>query len=109
MNSIQQKTVPNLNYFSSSSAEALFEKLGTCVKGLTDSAARERLKECGFNEPAKKKKRIIFRQIFSKFLNPLVIVLIIIGAFSYFFGERIEAFLVLLMILLSVFLSFVQE
>ena len=35
--------------------------------------------------------------------------LVIIGGFSYFFGERISAFLVLLMILLSVVLSFVQE
>ncbi len=109
MNPNQQNSTADLNYFSSSPAEALFEKLGTSAKGLTDAVAKERLKEYGLNEPAKKMKRTVLWQFFSKFLNPLVIVLIIIGGFSLFFGEKIEAFLVLLMILMSVLLSFVQE
>ena len=96
-------------YFCQDSAEDLLAKFNTSLDGLTMPEADDRLKEYGFNEPAKKKKRTILWQIFSKFLNPLVIVLIIIGAFSLFFGEKIEAFLVLLMILMSVFLSFIQE
>lgn len=96
-------------YFCQYSAEDLLSKFNTSLEGLTMPEAEDRLKEYGFNEPAKKKKRTILWQIFSKFLNPLVIVLIIIGIFSLFFGEKIEAFLVLLMILMSVFLSFIQE
>ena len=91
------------------SAEAILRTFGTAEKGLPDAEVRERLKRYGYNEPAKKKKRTILRQLLLKFLNPLVIVLIIIGTFSYCFGERVEAFLVLLMVLLSVGLSFVQE
>ncbi|MCX5658051.1 MAG: magnesium-translocating P-type ATPase [Candidatus Omnitrophica bacterium] len=45
----------------------------------------------------------------SKFLNPLVIVLIIIAGFSLFFGEKISAILVIAMAFISVFLSFIQE
>jgi len=90
-------------------AEVLFEKLKTSEKGLSEQEARRRLDEYGFNEPAKKKKRTILRQILSKFVNPLVIVLLIIGTFSLFFGEKISALLVFSMALMSVFLAFIQE
>ncbi len=89
--------------------EILFEKLKTSTKGLSEAEAKRRLAEYGFNEPARKKKRTIFVQIVSKFANPLVVVLLIIAGFSFFFGENIEALLVLLMAVMSVFISFVQE
>ncbi len=89
--------------------EALFEKFATSQKGLTDHEARERLSVYGYNEPAKKKKRAFLFEILSRFLNPLVIVLLVIAGFSLFFGEKISALLVVLMALISVLLSFVQE
>jgi Mg2+-importing ATPase len=90
-------------------AEVLFEKLKTSEKGLSEQEARRRLEEYGLNEPAKKKKRTILVQILSKFINPLVVVLLIIAAFSMFFGEKLSALLVSLMAIMSVVLSFVQE
>jgi len=89
--------------------EVIFEKLKTSEKGLTDQEAKKRLLEYGPNEPAKKKKRTILREILSKFLNPLVIVLLIIGGFSLFFGEKISALIVSLMAVMSVALAFLQE
>jgi len=89
--------------------QVLFEELKTSPKGLQEQHAKERLVEYGFNEPAKKKKRTIVFQILSKFVNPLVIVLLIIAGFSFFFGEKISAILVSIMAFISVFLSFVQE
>ncbi|MDD5680013.1 MAG: HAD-IC family P-type ATPase, partial [Candidatus Omnitrophica bacterium] len=94
---------------ATSPTELIFQKLETLEKGLTEKEAKNRLKEYGFNEPAKKKKRTIFTQIISKFANPLVIVLLIIAVFSMFFGEKISALLVLLMAIGSVLLSFAQE
>lgn len=94
---------------ASSPLDTIFQKLKTSEKGLTEKEAKKRLAEYGFNEPARKKKRIILIEILSKFANPLVIVLLIIAIFSFFFGEKISAFLVLLMAIGSVFLSFVQE
>lgn len=91
------------------SCDLIFNKLATSPEGLSELEAQKRLQEYGFNEPAKKKKRTILVQIFSKIVNPLVIVLLVIAAFSLFFGEKIEALLVILMALLSVFLSFFQE
>lgn len=91
------------------SQEVLLEKFKTSSKGLHEQEAVRRLEEYGYNEPAKKKKRTILFQILSKFLNPLVIVLLIIAGFSLFFGEKISAILVIIMAFISVFLSFIQE
>ncbi|MDD4183491.1 MAG: cation-transporting P-type ATPase [Candidatus Omnitrophica bacterium] len=66
--------------------EELLGGLKTSREGLTDEEASKRLEEYGHNEPARKKKRTILLQLFSKFLNPLVIVLLIIAAFSFFFN-----------------------
>ena len=107
---MKEHRLQNLDFdFIHCSQENLFEKLGTSQKGLTDEEAKKRLSEYGFNEPAKKKKRTILFQILSKFLSPLVIVLLVIGIFSLFFGEKVSAILVMLMALISVLLSFVQE
>ncbi len=89
--------------------ELLFDKLKTSQRGITEQEAKKRLLEYGLNEPAKKKKRNILKEIFSKFLNPLVIVLLVIGSFSLFFGEKISALIVFLMAVMSVALAFVQE
>lgn len=91
------------------SNEAALERLATSLKGLSEGEAARRLKEYGYNETAKKRKRTILFQVLSKFFNPLVIVLLIIAGFSLFLGERISAFLVSLMASMSVFLSFIQE
>jgi len=95
--------------FSGLPAELILEKLKTSKSGLSEKEARERLIQFGFNEPAKKQKRTILTQILSKFINPLVVVLLVIAGFSLFFGEKISALLVALMALMSVFLSFIQE
>jgi len=67
------------------------------------------LEAYGYNEPARKKKRTILLQVLSKFVNPLVVVLLIIAGFSWFFGEKVSATLVILMAVMSVLVSFVQE
>jgi Mg2+-importing ATPase len=92
-----------------STVEVLFDKYKTRLNGLTDAEAEERLEEYGHNEPARKRKRTIFVQILVKFGNPLVVVLLIIAAFSLYFGEEINALFVSLMAVISVFLSFIQE
>jgi Mg2+-importing ATPase len=103
-----KQQIPDFDY-TGCSQEVLFEKFKTSAKGLTEEEVRERLDEYGYNEPAKKKKRTILLQILSKFINPLVIVLLIIAAFSLFFGEKVSATLVILMAAMSVMLSFFQE
>ena len=96
------------NHLGCSTTE-LLERLQTSPQGLSEDEAQARLQIYGSNETAKKKKRLIILQVLSKFLNPLVIVLLIIAGFSFFFGEMVSAVLVILMAAMSVFLSFIQE
>jgi Mg2+-importing ATPase len=91
------------------SQETLLEKFQTSSNGLHGHEAVKRLEEYGSNEPAKKKKRTILFQLLTKFINPLVIVLLIIAGFSLVFGEKMSALLVIIMAFISVFLSFFQE
>ena len=98
----------NLDY-SGRPIEDLLAALETSVDGLSEFEATARLAAMGPNEPARKKKRTLVFSLVSKILNPLVIVLLIISGFSYFFGEKISAALVVLMAVASVVLSFVQE
>ncbi|MBI5149204.1 MAG: magnesium-translocating P-type ATPase [Candidatus Omnitrophica bacterium] len=105
----KQNTQPWDGEIIGGSEELVLKKFQTSHKGLSDKEARERLAACGLNEPARKKKRTVFYQILSKFVNPLVVVLLIIAGFSLFFGEKISAVLVIAMAVLSVFFSFIQE
>lgn len=108
MNSPKKSQNWDFDYISAST-DSILEKFKTSQKGLTEEEAKRRLEEYGYNEPAKKKKRAILFQILAKFINPLVIVLVIIAAFSFFFGEKISAFIVSTMAAMSVLLSFIQE
>ena len=103
------KDNPSEFEYANALPEEIFEKLHTSKAGLSEEEAKKRLLEYGYNEPAKKKKRTILFIILSKFINPLVAVLVIIAVFSFLFGEKIEAFLVLFMAVMSVYLSFIQE
>ncbi|MDP2905219.1 MAG: magnesium-translocating P-type ATPase [Candidatus Omnitrophota bacterium] len=108
MNAKNKPQILNFDY-TGCLPEAAFDYFKTSLKGLTEAEARIRLEVYGYNEPARKKKRTILLQIISKFINPLVIVLLIIAGFSLFFGEKASAVLVILMAVMSVFLSFIQE
>ena len=108
MKSSPKTSNPSFDYIGTP-IEEVFSNLKTSPKGLSEKEAKKRLEYYGLNEPARRKKRTIFTQILSKFINPLVIVLIIICVFSLFYGEKISAFIVFMMIVLSVFLAFIQE
>lgn len=106
----ENKKTQNWNFdYLSCPPEELLAKLQTSPQGLSDEESRIRLEQYGYNEPAKKKKRSILFQILVRFLNPLVIVLFVIAGFSIFFGQELSAVIVILMAVMSVFLSFFQE
>jgi Mg2+-importing ATPase len=95
--------------YTGAAIEELVRHFETSVRGLSEEQAKQRLERYGHNEPAKRRKRTIFVEITSKFVNPLVVVLLVIGGFSLFFGEKISALFVIAMAMFSVCLSFIQE
>jgi len=89
--------------------EELYAYFKTAADGLSEREAEARLKKYGLNEPAKKEKKRFLVEISVRFTNPLVVLLLVIGAFSLFFGDRFSAMIIFLMAVLSVLLSYVQE
>lgn len=89
--------------------ETLFTNFLSNEKGLSEQEAKKRIHEYGHNEPSQTIKRGLLYQLCIKFLNPLVLVLLVIALFSFFFGEKISSLIVTLMAFVSVFLTFIQE
>ena len=92
-----------------SKKEVLFLRFKTSEEGLTVRQAERRLREYCLNQVSTGKRTSVALQILSKFMNPLVVVLLIIAGVSTYFGEKIDAAFVSLMAVVSVFLSFMQE
>lgn len=77
--------------------------------GLSAQNAKELLRLHGPNELPDKQNLTILKLLFSQFNNPLVFLLIIGSLISYFAGEKIDAFLILIILGLNTILGFWQE
>jgi Mg2+-importing ATPase len=88
--------------------DELFAALHASPGGLTSDDARRRLGEVGPNEPARAPRTAGLVQVFRLLANPLVITLLIASAASAILGEPVNASIIVLMVVLSVVLNFVQ-
>jgi Mg2+-importing ATPase len=87
----------------------LYRRLQTSPQGLSTEEARKRLESYGPNVLARRKKRTAFMAFALLFRNPLVVILMAAGLVSGFLGERINAAIIFVMVLVSVCLNFYQE
>jgi Mg2+-importing ATPase len=87
----------------------VLQQLGTGKDGLSESEARERLKQYGPNEVAKEKRKSVLIRLLSNFKNPLVILLLVLGSISYLTGDMRATTMIFIMVLLGVVLRFFQE
>jgi Mg2+-importing ATPase len=76
--------------------------------GLSTAQAQQQFNEAGPNEPVSSHRRSGFGQILLLFLNPLAIILLVASAISAAVGEMINASIIVLMVLMSAALNFVQ-
>lgn len=96
-------------HFASAPLYTIFDALFSRNTGISDAAAAQRLKKYGTNEIEVSRDILFILDLAKRFLNPLVILLIIIASFSYFFGDRVSTVVVGAMVAMSVGLSFFQE
>jgi Mg2+-importing ATPase len=89
--------------------EDLFTALETSQSGLSSSEVEKRLDIYGYNELAKSKKRTAVVKFLANFKSPLIIILLIAGLISSFFGEIVNAIIIFTMVILSILLLFYQE
>lgn len=87
----------------------LLAHLDTSVSGLTSKEAKKRLEIYGYNELAKRKERAAAVKFLLHFNSPLVIILLLAGLISVFFGEIINAAIIFSIVIISVVLLFYQE
>lgn len=76
--------------------------------GLTSSEARLRFSKFGPNEPISSHRTSSVFQILLLFINPLAIILLVASAISVALGEIISASIIVVMVLLSAALNFIQ-
>ena len=86
-----------------------FIRLKTRESGLKNAEVIHRRLVFGYNETNKKDRYKLLKSFFSKLASPLVIALIIVAGVSWYFGQTINAIIVLAMALIGVVLSFIQE
>lgn len=90
--------------------KAIFSLFIMKERGLTESEASDRLRRYGYNEIREMHKvsaiKILLRQIKSNFIVYLLTVAVIL---SFIAGKNITAYVILFVIILVVFIGFVQE
>lgn len=92
------------------SLSAVGQKLNTDLKkGLTPAEAAARLARYGPNEIVGREGEPLWRKFLAQFQDFLVIILLAAGALSFAIGERTDAALILLIVVLNAVLGVIQE
>ena len=88
---------------------AILESLGATVRGLSRAEVDTRRRQYGLNQPLAHRRRPLWLQFLARFLNPLVLILLFASALSAATGNITSFVIVIVMVVLSVSLDFVQE
>ncbi|MBD3249824.1 calcium-translocating P-type ATPase, SERCA-type [Candidatus Woesearchaeota archaeon] len=97
-----------VEYYTLGISEAI-ESLKSSEKGLTEKEAKQRLKKYGINE-LEKRRNISPIQIFIRqFASFIVIILLIAIVISLLLGERLDAIVISIIVVLNGLFGFVQE
>jgi Mg2+-importing ATPase len=88
---------------------AVLERFGSQPGGLTSAEAARRLEIDGPNVVAKGRRRSVPVQLLVRFGNPLVLLLLGAATIAGATGDKRSFFVIVVMVLLSVVLDFVQE
>ena len=96
----------SLSVLAAKKIDDVFTALKTSAKGLTQTQATERLKLYGANEFAGKKKLRPVLIFFSKFRNPLLLLLLAAAIVSGVLGSHVEAAIIVAIVLGSAFIDF---
>jgi P-type Mg2+ transporter len=79
------------------------------LPGLTSEEARRRLAEYGPNEPVRRRHFSTVAQLVHLFANPLVIILLAASAISASLGQRVDALIIVTIVVLSISINFWQS
>jgi Mg2+-importing ATPase len=89
--------------------DVLCRQLGSSPQGLSGNLARQRLLQLGSNSVKDETSLSALRLAWHQFESPLVLILVFAAAVSLLLGEWIESAIILIVVLGSTLLGFVQE
>ncbi|MEI6048546.1 MAG: magnesium-translocating P-type ATPase [Bacteroidota bacterium] len=95
--------------FWSISATEMLQRLEAKKEGLTSSEANKRLEKYGSNLLKPKKRTDVFTLLISQFKSPIILILFFATGLSFFLHDRVDAFIILLIVVVSGLLGFWQE
>ncbi|MBP2227941.1 Mg2+-importing ATPase [Azospirillum agricola] len=88
---------------------AVLETLGATPAGLSRTEVEARRRRHGLNQPRAPRRRPLWLRFLTRFLSPLVLILLFASGLSAATGNLASFVIVLVMVVLSVTLDFVQE
>lgn len=98
-----------MKYHAMNMGEVEKEFNTSILDGLTDSEAKKRLEQYGYNELEKHKKQSDLLLFLSQFKDFLVIVLLVAVILSLLLGEYADAITILAIVILNAFLGFFKK
>jgi Mg2+-importing ATPase len=95
--------------FWNTSATEMLQHLQTTTKGLTGDEAGARLARYGANRLKPPKRSGVWSLLLKQFGSPIVLILFVATGLSLLLGDRVDACIILLIVLISGLLGFWQE
>ena len=92
----------------SSSIQETTARAATALNGLTSKEAEQRLSEYGPNEPTPVARGALLHELLILFLNPLVIILLFAAVASGVLGQKADAAIIFVLVVLGVSINFAQ-
>jgi len=105
----KNQLINDLRLYSSFSSEKIFSELKTDISGLDNKKVKVRLHIYGKNELEHRKKQKWYQMLFNILINPLIILFFFIIVVSLFTQDYKTAFVVSVMILISLIIRLIQE
>ncbi len=96
-------------YHNQRSIDVLKELDSMASDGLSTVEAKERLEKYGLNEFQDKKRKTFLQKFIDQFKDFMIIILIAAAIISIAAGERVDAIVILAIVILNAFLSIYQE
>lgn len=104
-----KKTLSDYLIHAEKPIEELFQDLETSEKGLDFREEQRRLKQYGYNSIAHEKPPSWYFLLFKNFTNPFIVLVLILGCISIFLKQYDAAGIIACMVVISVFMRFIQE
>ncbi len=106
LNSSKPETI---NAFWNTPAEQQLKQLATTLQGLSDEEAKQRIERYGANRLNNKKQTGNLRLFLAQFKSSIILILLFATGLSFYLHDRLDAAIILTIVLVSGLLGFWQE